>query len=43
MELVRICKRQEKLSDLAFRKTGSLFSSAAEVGALVGEGPRPDK
>lgn len=38
MELVDFAKDKTGYLDLAFRKTGSLFSSAAEVGALVGGG-----
>lgn len=38
MELVDFAKDKKSYLDLAFRKTGSLFSSAAEVGALVGGG-----
>lgn len=38
MELVDFAKDKKGYLDLAFRKTGSLFSSAAEVGALVGGG-----
>jgi len=38
MELVDFAKDKKSYFDLAFRKTGSLFSSAAEVGALVGGG-----
>lgn len=38
MELVDYAKDKKGYLDLAFRKTGSLFSSAAEVGALVGGG-----
>jgi geranylgeranyl diphosphate synthase type I len=38
MELVDFAKDKKTYLDLAFRKTGSLFSSAAEVGALVGGG-----
>jgi len=38
MELVDFAKDKKSYLELAFRKTGSLFSSAAEVGALVGGG-----
>ncbi|MDD5474398.1 MAG: polyprenyl synthetase family protein [Candidatus Methanoperedens sp.] len=38
MELVDFAKDTKGYLDLAFRKTGSLFSSAAEVGAVVGGG-----
>lgn len=38
MELVDFAKDKKSYLDLAFRKTGSLFSSSAEVGALVGGG-----
>ncbi len=38
MELVDFAKDKNSYFELAFRKTGSLFSSAAEVGALVGGG-----
>jgi len=38
MELVDFARDKKSYLDLAFRKTGSLFSSAAEVGALVGGG-----
>jgi len=38
MELVDFARDEKSYLDLAFRKTGSLFSSAAEVGALVGGG-----
>ncbi len=38
MELVEFARDRKSYLDLAFRKTGSLFSSAAEVGALVGGG-----
>lgn len=40
MELVDFARDKKSYLDLAFRKTGSLFSSAAEVGALVGGGDR---
>jgi geranylgeranyl diphosphate synthase type I len=40
MELVDFAKDKKSYLDLAFRKTGSLFSSAAEVGALVGGGDK---
>jgi len=40
MELVEFAKDKKSYLDLAFRKTGSLFSSAAEVGALVGGGDK---
>jgi geranylgeranyl diphosphate synthase type I len=38
MELVDFARDEKSYLELAFRKTGSLFSSAAEVGALVGGG-----
>lgn len=38
MELVDYAKDKRSYLDLAFRKTGSLFGSAAEVGSLVGGG-----
>ncbi len=38
MELVDFAKDKKSYLELAFRKTGSLFGSAAEVGALVGGG-----
>lgn len=38
MELVDFAKDTKGYLELAFRKTGSLFSSAAEVGAVVGGG-----
>jgi geranylgeranyl diphosphate synthase type I len=38
MELVDYTKDKKSYLDLAFRKTGSLFGSAAEVGSLVGGG-----
>lgn len=38
MELVDFARDKKSYLDLAFRKTGSLFSSAAEVGAVVGGG-----
>ena len=38
MELVDFAKDKKTYLELAFRKTGSLFSSAAEVGAMVGGG-----
>lgn len=38
MELVDFARDKKSYLELAFRKTGSLFSSAAEVGALVGGG-----
>jgi geranylgeranyl diphosphate synthase type I len=38
MELVDFAKDKKSYLELAFRKTGSLFSSAAEVGAVVGGG-----
>jgi geranylgeranyl diphosphate synthase type I len=38
MELVDYAKDKKGYLDLAFRKTGSLFSSAAEVGSVVGGG-----
>ena len=38
MELVDYAKDKKSYIDLAFRKTGSLFGSAAEVGSLVGGG-----
>ncbi|MCX9075509.1 MAG: polyprenyl synthetase family protein [Candidatus Methanoperedens sp.] len=38
MELVDYAKDKKSYLDLAFRKTGSLFGSAAEVGAVVGGG-----
>ncbi|TRZ88861.1 MAG: polyprenyl synthetase family protein [Methanosarcinales archaeon] len=38
MELVDYAKDKKSYIDLAFRKTGSLFASAAEVGSLVGGG-----
>lgn len=38
MELVDFARDTKGYLDLAFRKTGSLFSSAAEVGAVVGGG-----
>jgi geranylgeranyl diphosphate synthase type I len=38
MELVDFAKDKKDYLDLAFRKTGSLFGSAAEVGAVVGGG-----
>jgi geranylgeranyl diphosphate synthase type I len=40
MELVEFARDKKSYLDLAFRKTGSLFSSAAEVGALVGGGDK---
>jgi geranylgeranyl diphosphate synthase type I len=38
MELVDFAKDKRSYIDLAFRKTGSLFGSAAQVGAVVGGG-----
>ncbi len=38
MELVDYAKDKKSYIDLAYRKTGSLFGSAAEVGSLVGGG-----
>ncbi len=38
MELVDYAKDEKSYRDLAYRKTGSLFGSAAEVGSLVGGG-----
>jgi len=38
MELVDFANDTKSYLDLAFRKTGSLFASAAEVGSLVGGG-----
>ena len=38
MELVDYARDKNSYIDLAFRKTGSLFGSAAEVGSLVGGG-----
>lgn len=38
MELVDYARDKNTYIDLAFRKTGSLFGSAAEVGSLVGGG-----
>ncbi|VVB89376.1 Short chain isoprenyl diphosphate synthase [uncultured archaeon] len=38
MELVDFAKDKKGYLDLAFRKTGSLFGSAAQVGAVVGGG-----
>jgi geranylgeranyl diphosphate synthase type I len=38
MELVDFARDKKSYLELAFRKTGSLFSSAAEVGAVVGGG-----
>jgi len=38
MELVDFAKDKKTYLELAFRKTGSLFSSAAQVGAMVGGG-----
>ncbi len=38
MELVDFAKDKNSYLDLAFRKTGSLFGSAAEVGSMVGGG-----
>lgn len=38
MELVDFARDKRSYLELAFRKTGSLFSSAAEVGAVVGGG-----
>ncbi|MCE8425723.1 MAG: polyprenyl synthetase family protein [Candidatus Methanoperedens sp.] len=38
MELVDFARDKQSYLDLAFRKTGSLFGSAAEVGCLVGGG-----
>ena len=38
MELVDFAKDKRSYLELAFRKTGSLFGSAAEVGAVVGGG-----
>lgn len=38
MELVDFAKDKKTYTDLAFRKTGSLFGSAAEVGSVVGGG-----
>lgn len=38
MELVDYARDKKSYIDLAFRKTGSLFGSAAEVGSLVGGG-----
>ena len=38
MELVDFAKDKKSYLDLAFRKTGSLFGSAAQVGAVVGGG-----
>ncbi len=38
MELVDFARDKKGYLEVAFRKTGSLFSSAAEVGALVGGG-----
>ncbi|MCZ7356762.1 MAG: polyprenyl synthetase family protein [Candidatus Methanoperedens sp.] len=38
MELVDFAKDKKSYLELAFRKTGSLFGSAAEVGAVVGGG-----
>ncbi len=38
MELVDYVRDKNTYIDLAFRKTGSLFGSAAEVGSLVGGG-----
>ena len=38
MELVDFASDKKSYLELAFRKTGSLFSSAAEVGAVVGGG-----
>src|SRR3989304_8933608 len=40
MELVDYAKDKKSYLDLAFRKTGSLFGSAAEVGAVVGGGDK---
>ncbi len=38
MELVDFAKDKKSYLDLAFRKTGSLFGSASEVGSVVGGG-----
>jgi len=38
MELVDYARDKNSYIDLAFRKTGSLFGSATEVGSLVGGG-----
>ncbi|VVB85443.1 Short chain isoprenyl diphosphate synthase [uncultured archaeon] len=38
MELVDYARDKKTYIDLAFRKTGSLFGSAAEVGSIVGGG-----
>ncbi len=38
MELVDFVKDKKSYLDLAFRKTGSLFGSAAEIGCMVGGG-----
>ncbi len=38
MELVEYAKDKQSYLDLAFRKTGSLFGSATEVGSVVGGG-----
>jgi len=38
MELVDFARDKQSYIELAFRKTGSLFGSAAEVGSLVGGG-----
>lgn len=40
MELVDYVKDKKSYTDLAFRKTGSLFGSAAEVGSIVGGGDK---
>jgi geranylgeranyl diphosphate synthase type I len=42
MELVDYVRDKNSYIDLAFRKTGSLFGSAAEVGSLVGGGDDKD-
>ncbi len=40
MELVDFARDKKSYLELAFRKTGSLFGSAAEVGSLVGGGKK---
>ena len=40
MELVDFAKDKRSYLELAFRKTGSLFGSAAEVGSVVGGGDK---
>ncbi len=40
MELVDFARDKKSYLELAFRKTGSLFGSAAEVGAVVGGGDK---